>query len=250
MTLSQGHFEPTGSLHEVLDRQETMLREVNHRAKNSVAMAIGLLRLQKQRSRALRVRQALDQAIQRLHHLARIHDILSRQQDSGSDLVDMPAYLAELCDSFLPVLAENVEIRLRADPIALNASRAAPIALIVGEAVSNAIKHAFPLRRVGIVRVSLSRDEDSVVLSVEDTGVGSNAKVRAGALGVRLMTEMARSLGGVLTINSDAGTRVSTSFPLTQSNDVAQNVQARRRGSPVRAIAPAWRVAEAEERAV
>lgn len=245
MTLVQGQFEPAGSLQEVLDHQEAMLREVNHRAKNSVAMAIGLLRLQKKRSRAQDVRQALEQAIQRLHHLARIHDILSRQ-GNGSDLIDMPSYLAELCDSFSPVLTENVEIRLLADAIELPASRAAPVALIVGEAVSNAIKHAFPFGRSGIVRVTLSRHGDSIALAVEDDGVGKE-QGRAGALGVRLMTEMARSLGGGLTITADAGTRVSTSFQLTQRMDVAtQRAQVRRRGSPVCAIAPAWRIAEAE----
>lgn len=246
MILSQGQFQPTPTLQEVLDRQEATMREVNHRAKNSIAMAIGLLRLQKQRSRALRVRQGLDEAIQRLHHLARIHDILSRHQDSGSDLIDMPAYLSELCDSFLPVLAENVEIRLHADPIALPVARAAPVALIIGEAVSNAMKHAFPLGRAGAVVVTLSRVEDSIALTIEDDGRGK-AKGRAGALGVRLMTEMARSLGGALTINSGGGTRVSTSFLLEASNGLASRAdgvaQTRRRGSPVREITPTWRSA-------
>jgi two-component sensor histidine kinase len=240
MTFSQ-QLEMTAIPQALLDRQQAMLREVNHRAKNSVAMAIGLLRLQRERSKAPRVRQALDQAIRRLNHLARIHDILSRQQDGGSDLIDMPAYLAELCDSFFPVLAENVEIRLRADPIELPSWRAAPAALIVGEAVSNAIKHAFPLGRAGIVLVTLFRDANSAALTIEDTGVGRQAKARAGALGVRLMTEMAHSLGGVLTIDSDSGTRVSTSFLLESSKGLPgradRPIDLRRRGSPVREIA-------------
>jgi two-component sensor histidine kinase len=242
MTSLQGQFEPGGNLQEILDYQETLLREVNHRAKNSVAMAIGLLRLQKQRSRALRVRQALDQAIQRLHHLARIHELLSRQQDGGSGLIDMPTYLAEVCDGFSPLLADNVEIKLRAEPIELSAARAAPVALIVGEAVSNAIKHAFPRGRDGIVSVALSHDGDSISLTIEDDGVGKGTS-RAGALGVRLMTEMARSLGGVITIESGGGTRVSTSFqlegPYVPAGGADPAAQLRRQGSPVREIAPA-----------
>lgn len=247
MTLSHGPLEPTSSLQEVFDRQEAMLREVNHRAKNSVTMAIGLLRLQRQRSRAPRVRQALDQAIQRLHHLACLHDILSRQVDSASDLIDMPTYLAELCDGFKPMLAESVEIKLVAAPIELAASRAAPAALIIGEAVSNSLKHGFPPGREGIVRVTLARDKNSVVLTIEDDGVGSQGKVRAGALGLRLMTEMARSLGGMLTIDGDSGTRVSTSFLLEASKGAvsraAPAAHLRRRGAPVREIAPTWRAA-------
>src|SRR5690606_33098114 len=121
-------------------------------------------------------------------------------------------------------------------------------ALIVGEAVSNAMKHAFPLQREGAVVVTLSRDGHSIALTIEDDGVG-NTKGRAGALGVRLMTEMARSLGGVLTFDSSSGTRVSTTFLLEASNGMAGRTdrvaQLRRRGSPVREIAPAWRAAPA-----
>ncbi len=252
MTILQEQFERAGSVHELLDCQETLLREVNHRAKNSIAMAIGLLRLQKQRSRALRVRQALDQAIQRLHHLARMHDILSRQQDGGSDLIDMPTYLAELCEGFALLVPAEVQLALHADPLELEAARAAPVALIVGEAISNAIKHAFPHGRTGMINVSLSRSETSVALMIKDDGAGFSGK-RPNSLGARLMSEMAQSLGGVLTIEGDAGACVSTSFLLTSSSEAAAAASAathaRRRGSSIREVAPAWRSAAACENA-
>jgi two-component sensor histidine kinase len=252
MTSLQGQFEPAGSLQEVLDYQDTLLREVNHRAKNSVTMAIGILRLQKQRSRALRVRQALDQAIHRLHHLAHIHDILSRQQESGSDLIDMPTYLGELCDGFSPLVPEEVQLTLHADPLELEAARAAPVALIVGEAISNAIKHAFPRGRAGDINVTLCRSEPTVALLIKDNGAGYSRK-NPHSLGARLMSEMARSLGGVLTVDGDAGTCVSTSFLIASSNAAAATASGathdRRRGSPIREVAPAWRSAPACENA-
>lgn len=251
MTASHKASASPRSLQEVLAHQETMLREVNHRAKNSVAMAIGLLRLQKQRSRTLRVKEALDQAIQRLHHLAHIHDILSRQTASDSDLIDMPVYLAELCESFSPVVADNVQIQLHADPLELEAARAAPVALIAGEAISNAIKHAFPRGRTGVIHVTLSCNATSVALAIDDDGVGRSGKVRSQSLGARLMAEMARSLGGVLTIDGDQGTRVSTSFLLARANriadDASRNMNARRRGSPIRETGPAWRAASTHQ---
>jgi hypothetical protein len=65
------------------------------------------------------------------------------------------------------------------------------------------------------------------------------------------MTEMARSLGGVLTIDGDQGTRLSTSFLLARSNRVAddagRNIHARRRGSPIRETGPAWRAASSNQ---
>jgi PAS domain S-box-containing protein len=61
---------------ELLRQRSGLLLEVNHRAKNSIAMAIAMLRLQIGRHPNPETAAALEEAIQRLDHLARIHEIL------------------------------------------------------------------------------------------------------------------------------------------------------------------------------
>ena len=61
---------------ELLRQRSGLLLEVNHRAKNSIAMAITMLRLQIGRHPNPETAAALEEAIQRLDHLARIHEIL------------------------------------------------------------------------------------------------------------------------------------------------------------------------------
>ena len=58
----------------LLGQRRVLLHEVNHRAKNSISMAIAMLRLQMGRQDKPEVSQALEDAIQRLDHLARIHE--------------------------------------------------------------------------------------------------------------------------------------------------------------------------------
>lgn len=77
-----------------------LLREINHRAKNSIAMAISMLRLQIVRQDNPVVSEALENAIQRLDHLARIHELLYRQDSNDVQSVDMARSLTELCRNF------------------------------------------------------------------------------------------------------------------------------------------------------
>jgi two-component sensor histidine kinase len=195
---------------------ETALREVNHRAKNSLAVAISLLRLQSRRQSLPEVSKALEDAAQRLHHLARIHEMLSRVAGDDAQLVDMSAYIAELSENFAHLDRPEVHIELApaATLIELDCRRAIDLALFAGEAISNALKHAFPAGTGGVVRVELRSEEGDVILTVEDNGVGLGVKQRPGSMGLPLMAELARGLGGAMRLERRSSkTRVEVRFP-------------------------------------
>jgi PAS domain S-box-containing protein len=81
---------------QLLSQRSVLLHAVNHRAKNSIAMAISMLRLQIGRQGKPEVSEALENANQRLDHLARIHELLYRQDSNDVQAVDMAGYLTEL----------------------------------------------------------------------------------------------------------------------------------------------------------
>jgi PAS domain S-box-containing protein len=200
----------------LLGQRNVLLYEVNHRAKNSIAMAISMLRLQMARQGDPGVSEALENAIQRLDHLASIHEILYRQDSNNVQSVDMAAYLTELCRNFGHLQSpedKRIELTSDADDITLDVDRAINVALIAGEAITNALKHAFPDKRRGAVRVGLHHEGDDVLLSIEDNGVGLPATRRPGSMGMRLIEGMARSLNGTLTIEGDRRTRIAVRFP-------------------------------------
>lgn len=200
----------------LLGQRSVLLHEVNHRAKNSITMAISMLRLQMARQGDPGVSEALENAIQRLDHLARIHELLYRQDSNDVQSVDMAGYLTELCLNFGHLRSpedHRIELVSDADDITLDVDRAINVALIAGEAITNALKHAFPDKRRGAVRVGLHQEGDAVLLSIEDNGVGLPATRRQGALGMRLIEGMARSLNGTLTVGGDRGTRIAVRFP-------------------------------------
>ncbi|MCB8821303.1 sensor histidine kinase [Microvirga rosea] len=210
---------------QLLSQRSVLLHEVNHRAKNSIAMAISILRLQIGRQDNPEVSEALENAIQRLDHLARIHELLYRQDSSDVQAVDMAGYLTELCRNFGHLRSpqdQRIDLTSDADEITLDVDRAINVALIAGEAITNALKHAFPDKRRGTIRVGLHRQGEDVLLFIEDSGVGLPATRRTGSMGMRLIEGMARSLNGTLAIDGDRRTRIQVRFPLTsERNDPA-----------------------------
>ena len=84
---------------------------------------------------------------------------------------------------------------------------------IVQEALTNVLKHASAAR----VTVRLSRDQDSVVLVVQDDGEGFEpGRVRGGGLGLVGMRERVALLGGRLVVESSegAGTMLKIEVPI------------------------------------
>jgi len=101
----------------------------------------------------------------------------------------------------------------------LDVDRTINVALIAGEAITNALKHAFPNKRRGTIRVGLHRHGEDVLLSIEDNGVGLPATPRPGSMGMRLIEGMARSLNGTLIIEGDRRTRIAVRFPLVSERN-------------------------------
>jgi two-component sensor histidine kinase len=107
-------------------------------------------------------------------------------------------------------------VRACADPISLSAAQAVPVGLIVNEAVTNALKHAFPGERPGSVTVRLRRQgERGLRLEIADDGVGlpvADAGA-AGSGGTRLIGVLARQLSGHAAWQARPGTAVVVTFP-------------------------------------
>ena len=172
-----------------------LLHEVNHRARNSIAMAISMLRLQMVRQGNPGVSEALENVIQRLDHLARIHELLYRQDSNDVQSVDMAGYLTELCRKCGHLQnpeGHRIDLMSDADDITLDVDRAINVALIAGEAITNAVKHAFPDKRRGAVRVGPHHVGEDALLSIEDNGIGLPATPRPESMGARLIKCMAR----------------------------------------------------------
>jgi len=189
------------SLHE----KEALLKEVHHRVKNNMQVITSLLRLEASRIDHPTTRSVLRDMQNRIMAMAALHEAVYRSESFSR--VDLAVYLRQITNQLsrsLVATAGQVSFQLDLLSVAVDLDQAIPCGLIVNELVSNALKHAFPAGRIGEVRIELKESgPGEVQLTISDDGVGLPADfeaVRAKSLGLQLVSDLARQLGGRLRV--------------------------------------------------
>ncbi|WP_244491115.1 sensor histidine kinase [Paramesorhizobium deserti] len=204
-------------------RVEVLLQDSNHRIGNSLATVSSLLGLQLRQATNEDARRVLIAARDRVQTISTAH----RRLRLGEDLETVRA------DEFLQAVIEDISVSLTSGDrinfetafasLNLNARDVTTIGIILGELVTNAVKHAFPDHRRGTVFVTFDRGEDGVLaLTVADDGVGrKNRKNNHGGLGMLVIEQLCVQFGDAphYEDNGEAGTRAVVRFPTLEVRD-------------------------------
>jgi two-component sensor histidine kinase len=203
------------SLRNALDRQQLLLKEVNHRVNNSLQIVAAMLHLQSAQTVSADVRHELREASSRITAIARAHQRLYSSDQIGS--LELGTYLTQVCED-INASVPSCEIDVSAERgIIVPTDRAVTIVLLVNELVTNAIKHAYPRAQCRLW-VSLSGGgEGTISITVRDEGVGlpANFELEGGRrLGMRLVTAFTEQLKGKLqVIRREPGTEFVVTIP-------------------------------------
>ena len=176
------------------ERHRLLYRELQHRVANGIQAVASALSAQA--SLSPEAQPALDEAAERLLGVAEVHRRLH-----DPDLGDR---MGEMLDGMLRQLLvsagkSDVAVTVRVDAAALPPETASVLGLIVAEAASNSIKHAFADRFGGSFDVSLLPvGEGRLRLLIEDDGPGFEALAGASSdsLGMTIMQGLAERLRG------------------------------------------------------
>lgn len=206
------------SLRALLREKQALLMEVHHRVKNNLQVITSLLRLESGRASEDATRAVLKDMQTRISAMALLHETIYRSESFVA--LDLSSYLNQLATQFFRAQVRDGSIRLNLDtggaaqPVAID--QAVTCGLLVSELMTNTIKHAFPAGRGGEVKIGLAAAEDGAVrLTVSDDGVGLPADLaarQANSLGLLLVNDLARQLGGSLQTASEGGASFSVTF--------------------------------------
>ncbi|MFC5567043.1 PAS domain-containing protein [Rubellimicrobium aerolatum] len=207
------------ALTEALQAKKVLLHEVNHRVKNSLQLVTSLLMLQAGQAKDPQLKQALMEARGRLSVVSAMHQRL--YSTSQHDRVDFGDYLRDMAGETLRSLDANGQISLSSDVeagLVLPLTQAVPLALVVSELVTNAVKYAFQGRDKGRLSVRLRRTPEGARIEVADDGVGlpdGFDPKRSGGLGMKIVTSLVRQVRGKLSLEGvKPGTKAAIDVPL------------------------------------
>ncbi len=171
--------------------QEHLLRELDHRVKNTLATVVALA--ERSSDNAVDVADFRSRFIGRVRAIARTHEGLARSKWESMpvrDVVDMT--LAPFAGADLDKLQAG------GDSAALSAAKVSPLTMVLHELATNAAKYGAWSRKGGRVAVGWKRGEDeSLRLTWRETGGPEIPAVPVPGYGLRLIEGLvAYQLGG------------------------------------------------------
>jgi len=204
-------------LRRLLADRTLLLDEVNHRVKNSLQQVASVVRLQSRAVAHPDARAALDKTLDRIMAVGRVHEQLYKvggeigQFDAG---LFAEALARELVES---LGREDVVLETDVSAVSLDVRQAVPLALILNELITNALKYGCPLGKAGRIRVVLVADGMNYRLGVADEGPGlpdGGLPQGAKSLGMRAIHALTRQLEGEFVVEQPrTGAAFSVVFP-------------------------------------
>lgn len=213
---------------ETATRTAILLRESDHRIKNSLQIVSSLLLMQSRCAGIPEAAGALQAAAGRIEAVARVHGAL--QHSDARDAVKLGEALSTLCQS-LHAMAGNdrvVSIVVSDENIETSAAYAQSVMLVVNELVINALRHAFPGAREGAIRISIGQSNEELRIVVADDGCGlATDHLAGGGYGSLLVRALIRQISGAIHAESAGGARFTITAPLQRAPPAVSHITVR-----------------------
>jgi PAS domain S-box-containing protein len=193
-------------------RQRILLDELNHRVKNNLQMLHSLLRTAQRESNSDEAKLVLEDAAHRIGAIAAAQRVLYSAESATSFSTN--EFLQAVCHAAQQAFAGDVKIHVAPSTGDLSNEISMPLALVLNELLTNAVKHGLKGRRHGSIKVQLSRVGERYDLTVEDDGSGFELRPSSRrSSGLGLVAGLARQLGGTFEVQRSLGARCIVSFP-------------------------------------
>ncbi len=168
------------------ERQNLLIREVDHRAKNALALAQSIVRL----TRGDDVKDYIQAVEGRINALARVHTILSLSSWQGAEI-------RRLIDEELAPYSTGEQIELFGPEIQLQPATAQTLALALHELVTNSAKYGALSTLPGHLKIQWKVEADDFLLLWEERDGPPVAKPVARGFGTRsVIASIESQLGG------------------------------------------------------
>jgi PAS domain S-box-containing protein len=193
-----------------LKEKEILIKEIFHRVKNNLAVVSGLLNIQAANIKDKKAKAAFQETRDRIFSLSAVHSQLYHTENYS--IVDYKEYIKNLVSNifYSSQMSGHVKLHLDLDDITLPIDKAIPCGLLLNEIVTNALKHAFPEKRKGNLRIITHSFEDkNIEIIVKDDGIGIPESFnieKTETLGLKLIDLMTKQIEGTLEIESKKGT--------------------------------------------
>lgn len=186
------------------DARDILAREVDHRAKNALAVVQSLVRL----TRAQSVHEFIEAVSGRIEALARAHSLLSQTNWTGVPL-------RQIAQDELAVAAKGSEVIINGDPVRLKPDAVQPVSMLFHELATNAFKYGALRAPDGMVSIDWKIRGDTLVIQWTEEGEKPITAPETSGFGSKMMKQVvSKQLEGSLVYDwRPRGLKATISLP-------------------------------------
>ncbi|MFC1585167.1 sensor histidine kinase [Fibrobacterota bacterium] len=197
-----------------LKEKDLLLQEIYHRVKNNLQIVISLLGLKSGKIKEKKAREVFTDCQNFVKSMSLVHEKLYGSENIGS--INFKEYVNTIARDLLllsyPDKANRIEMDFQLEECYLGLDSAIPCGMVLNELVSNSLKHAFPGKQPGKIKISMKPAGNMIELAVSDNGTGfskSSNQKSSKTLGMKLITRLAEQQlkGSIKKSRTKSGTR-------------------------------------------
>jgi PAS domain S-box-containing protein len=222
--VSQREHAMRQEFEKTLRDRDLLLKELQHRVKNSLQIITALIRIEGRNVGDVEKARFSSMAA-RIEALGILYHALSNAP--GPREIDLGSYLSQLASAVLRSHAEDgIQLNLQVENCPTTINTAMPVGLVVNEAMTNALKHAFEGRQEGTITLHCLRCETGYAIEISDDGSGlpsGETWPQPGKISALIVQSLHENTDARVEVesNPDGGTKISFVVPIASQDGLA-----------------------------
>jgi two-component sensor histidine kinase len=184
------------------DERKLLLKEIHHRVKNNFQIISSILRLQANDDGNPKIKVAFDDAINRIHSMATVHELIYRNELFTE--IETKEYLERLVNSLDSYNSnKDIEFIIESEGNKLNFETLIPLGITINELITNSFKYAFNESiKNPKISISLTKKDNLFLFIYKDNGIGLNPEIQKTTFGMELIDTIINQIEGELKASS------------------------------------------------
>ena len=186
------------NLSEALSENKLLLKELNHRVNNNLALILSLVKFQYYEIDEPKYKVKFQSLEHRIRTIAAAHEQLlyNKGNIEGEDY-NVQEYISKITNALIEISTKDVQLNLDAKNIKLNIDTMLPIGIMINELMSNSLKHAV-FKDFLTIDIQITLNQSNINVTYKDSGSSFKEVTNTKSLGVSIINSMIKQLKGTI----------------------------------------------------
>jgi len=198
-------------LESLVRQKDVLISEINHRVKNNISVIIGLINLQRHKSKDVYHTNLFNEVKDKVFSMSAVQEQLLLSQEV--DKINLGDFLSSLLNNLNRSYEKEVVVMIEKEEIFIDLTKGIPLGLIANEIITNSYKYAFgDLNDSPQLKVKCYKTDCDICVCFEDNGPGYNLTSENVGMGLGIIKDLCDQIDGKIDFVNNNGASTIITF--------------------------------------